>query len=222
MAANMNNTINLDHFSLPGAQSQIKASAIPERKHWKVQGHLEQKNRKGQVCTFSRFNLQYLEILTKDQGKQVGDAVVDMSFLQPKAREVKDLKLSMRLLAVLLMTGAVATFFLTDIRPEWLAFPILIGGLTLSLAVRFSTHRYDFLAVGSEVVLFSFQANKPDKEAVKAFVVQLEECIEQARLSLPAGKQLIPIAVTEMRRLYKEGLISEQDYETIKWYLFRN
>ncbi|WP_141215542.1 hypothetical protein [Hahella sp. CCB-MM4] len=218
----MSNTINLDHFTLPGAQSEVKAAAIPEKKHWKVQDRIIQVTRDGRTHTYSRFNQRYLEVKTTDRKGREVEAVIDMSFLQSRPRIVKDFKWTLWLLSSLLLAWTITVFAVTDIDPLWLIPTLLLSCLVAALAVRLKVNKYEFLAVGSEIPLFSLEANQPNKDTVKSLVIKLQENIEEARLSLPGGKQLIPIAVTEMRRLYKEGLISQQDYETIKWYLFRN
>ncbi len=217
----MSNSINLDHFTLPGAQSEVKSVAIPERKHWKVQDRVRQVTRDGRTHEYSRFNKRFLEVKTSDKKGRVIEAVVDVSFLQPRAREIKDFKWKFWLMSSLILAGTIVIFAITDIEPQWLMPPVLLSCLIAALAIRLKVNRFEFLAVGSEVPLFSLEASQPNKDAVRSFVIKLQDSIEEARLSLPGGKQLIPIAVTEMRRLCKEGLISEQDYETIKWYLFR-
>lgn len=222
MARQQIEAIDLDHWALPDLELERQGWGVPKRDTWKADSQFRQINPSRKTGTlFTRFNRHFLSIQGYQRQKPLPEAVIDLAFLEAAPREVKDYKPRLWLAAACLLTVPVALFSLVSVNPLWFVPPIVSAMLLMAIALHLRKHFYEFLALNSDVVVFRLDAGLPDKVRVDAFIEELCASIADAQGVLPSGKQLIPVAVAEMRRLSEEGVISKQDYEATKRNWFR-
>lgn len=70
--------------------------------------------------------------------------------------------------AVCLLTVPAFTYSLVPLPASWLLAPLLAGVALMVVAARLRRHRFDFLALNSDVVLFSVDATVSDEATVTA------------------------------------------------------
>ncbi|WP_139229882.1 hypothetical protein [Marinobacter daqiaonensis] len=209
--------INLDSWNLPGNDMQRQTWAVPPRKTWRVENKFRQTSGRGKTSTlFKRFNGHYLSIKTHRRRKELPEQVIDLTFVEPTPREVKDYRYALWFFSVCLLILPASVYSLVPFSPLWLGVPVVVSLILMLAAVCLRRHRFDFLALNSDVVLFYIDALATDQEKVTAFIETVCDGIARGQRQLPVGKQRIPLAVVEMRRLAGEGVITSGQYETIK------
>ncbi|QSP95101.1 hypothetical protein LPB19_01370 [Marinobacter salinisoli] len=222
LAVEHTDNINLDSLNLPSFDLQRQGWEIPPREQWRVDGKFRQTLLRKKTSTlFQRFNGHYLAINTHRRKKELPQQVLDLTFVDPQPREVKNYRYGLWFAAICLLTIPAAIHSLVPSSPAWLLAPILTGLLLMVGAWRWRNHYFEFRALNSNVVLFRVDAMTNEEARVIAFVDAVCKGINRGQSQLPEGKGRIPLAVAEMRRLAKEGVISDDDYETIKQNWFR-
>ncbi|MBZ2169069.1 MULTISPECIES: hypothetical protein [Marinobacter] len=222
VATEQADTINLDSLNLPSFDLQRQGWEIPPREEWRVEGKFRQTFLRKKTSTlFRRFNGHYLAITTHRRKKELPETVLDLTFVEPQPREVKNYQLKLWFAAACLLTIPAAIYSLVPSSPVWLLAPVVLALVLMLLAWRWRNHYFEFTALNSDVVLFRVDALTNDEAHVTAFVDALCKGILRGQNQLPEGKGRIPLAVAEMRRLSREGLISHDDYEAIKQRWFR-
>lgn len=222
VASNQTETINLDHWVLPDLELERQGWGVPQRDTWKADSRFRQANARRKTGTvFTRFNRHFLSIQAYHKKRPLPEAVIDLAFLEQTPREVKDYKSRLWLAVASLLTIPLALFSLLPTDPLWLVPPIAAALMLIVIALQTRQHYFEFLALNSDVVVFRLDAGLPDKVRADAYVEELSVCIADAQRGLPLGRQRIPVAVAEMRRLSEDGVISKEQYEAIKRNWFR-
>ena len=223
VAMEQTDTINLDSWSLPSFEMQRQGWKIPPRDEWRIEGKFRQTNVRAKTSTlFRRFNGHYLSVSTHRRKRELPEQVIDLTFVEPEVREVKDYRLKLWFAAFCLLTIPAAIHSLVPASPLWLVAPVAIALTLMVMALRWRKHCFEFVALNSETVLFRVDALASDEARVAAFLDALANGIRQGQNQLPGGREQIPLAVAEMRRLSHEGIITPDDYETIKQNWFRS
>lgn len=223
VAMSQTDVIYLDSWALPDFELERQGWGIPPRESWQVDRQFRQTHAGHKSSTlFKRFNRHYLTITRHRGRKELPEQVIDLAFVEAEAREVRDFRARLWLLAACLLTIPVAFTGLMPVAPLWMLPPVLIAVALVAIALRLRKHHYEFRALNSDVVVFTVDAGVPAKDEADAFVRDLSLSIADAQRVLPAGKQRIPLAVAEMRRLAEQGIISKDDYEAIKRNWFRS
>lgn len=214
--------ITLDHWSLPGLEMQRQDWEVPPREQWRVETKFRQVSSRSKACTlFRRFNGHFLAIQTHRRKKALPEQVVDLTFVEPRPRVVKDQRYPLWFAAACLMIIPAVTYSLVPVPPLWFLAPLVLAlGLALA-AAGLRKHHVDFLALNSDVVLFRLDARGADPVQLQAFVDSLCAGVAAGQNQLPEGKRRVPLAVAEMRRLAEQGVITREQYETVKrnWFL---
>ncbi len=222
VASNQTETINLDHWVLPDLELERQGWGVPQRDTWKADSRFRQANTRRKTGTvFTRFNRHFLSIQAYHKKRPLPEAVIDLAFLEQPPREIRDYKPRLWLAAASLLTIPLALFSLLPTDPLWLIPPVATALMLIVIALQLRQHYFEFLALNSDVVVFRLDAGLPDKVRADAFVEELSACIADAQRGLPSGRQRIPVAVAEMRRLSEDGVISREQYEAIKQNWFR-
>lgn len=209
--------ITLDRWDLPSYELQRQSWDVPSRESWQVDAKFRQTSSRARSSTlFKRFNGHYLAIQTHRRKKQLPEQIIDLTFVEPKPREVKNQRYVLWFVAICLLTIPAMVYSLVPFSPLWLGAPVVLALLLMAAAVALRQHHYDFLALNSEVVLFRVEALDTDETRVTAFVDAVCDGIVRGQRQLPDGRQRVPLAVSEMRRLSEQGVINRQDYESIK------
>lgn len=217
VAMEQTDTINLDSRSLPSFDMQRDGWDIPPRDEWRIQDKFRQTNVRAKTSTlFRRFNGHYLSVSTHRRKKELPEQVIDLTFVEPEAREVMDYRLRLWFAAFCLLTIPAAIYSLVPASSLWLVAPMAIALTLMVMALRWRKHCFEFVALNSETVLFRVDALASDEARVAAFLDALANGIRQGQEQLPEGRERIPLAVAEMRRLSERGVISKEQYETIK------
>lgn len=217
MAIQHSDTINLDSYATPSLELERQGWSVPNPETWVVDSKFRQTDGRRRISTlFKRFNRHYLAIRRQHRQRSLPDRVIDLTFVEHQPREVKDNRLWLWGLALLCLSAPSLVYYVTPYLPLWGAPPVALGMLMMAMAWRGRKHYYEFLALNTRIPVISVDGRLPNKQAAQSYLNELGEAITRAQNSLPAGKPRIPLAVTEMRRLYNDGIISEEDYETAK------
>ncbi|MFL1406531.1 hypothetical protein ACJO2E_14445 [Marinobacter sp. M1N3S26] len=213
--------INLDSWSLPSFDVQRQSWDVPPRQEWRIESKFRQTCARAKTSTlFRRFNGHYLAIQTHRRKRELPEQVIDLTFVESQPREVKDHRYTLWFVATCLLTIPAIIYSLVPFSPLWLGAPVVVALLLMVAAVGLRKHHFDFLALNSDVVLFRVDALNSDEERVKAFIETVCAGIERGQRELPEGKQRLPLAVAEMRRLSRDGVITVNQYEAIKRHWF--
>ena len=209
--------INLDSWHLPGYGMQRQSWEVPPRDSWRVENKFRQTRARARTSTlFKRFNDHYVSIQSHRRKKQLPEQIIDLTFVEPQPREVKDYRYTLWFVATCLLIIPATVYSLVPFSPLWLGVPVVVAAMLMVVAVRLRRHHFDFLALNSDVVLFRVDALASDRARVAAFIATICDGIARGQKELPDGKQRVPLAVAEMRRLQKEGVITSSQYEAIK------
>ncbi|MFC4258863.1 hypothetical protein ACFOZ5_07445 [Marinobacter lacisalsi] len=209
--------INLDNWSLPGYGMQRQSWGVPPKDTWRVENKFRQTNARSKTSTlFKRFNGHYIAVQSHRRKKELPEQIIDLTFVEPQPREVKDYRYTLWFVATCLLTIPAIVYSLVPFSPLWLGVPVITALILMVAAVRLRRHHFDFLALNSDVVLFRVDALASDQARVGAFLETVCAGISLGQRDLPEGKQRVPLAVAEMRRLHKEGVITGAQYEIIK------
>lgn len=210
-------SITLDHWSLPSPDVQRQTQDLPPRSEWRVENKLRQSDDRAKTSTlFKCFNGHYLSIKTHRRRKELPERVIDLAFVEPQPREVKDYRYPLWFVAVCLMTAPAIVYSLIPASPVWLAAPVAMAVVLMTAALRLRQHRFDFLALNSNIVLFSLNARDSDQAKATGFRETVCAGIVTGQTQLPEGKQRVPLAVADMRRLSEQGVITSDQYQTLK------
>lgn len=210
-------SITLDQWNLPGTDLERQNWDVPPQRDRRVEGKFRQNfARSGTSVLFRLFNGHFLAIKRHQRKKALPEQVIDLTFVEPRPREVKYQGYGLWFVAVCLLTVPAFTYSLVPLPASWLLAPLLAGVALMVVAARLRKHRFDFLALNSDVVLFSVDATVSDEATVTALVEAVCRAIALGQRQLPDGKRRLPLAVTEMRRLSRDGVITVDQYETIK------
>ena len=214
--------INLDSWALPNLEVQRQGGKVPPRQEWRIETKFRQTcNRTNTSTLFKRFNGHYLAIKTSRRKKERPEQIIDLTFVEPKPREVKDQRYTLWFVATCLLTIPAFVYSLVPFSPLWLGAPVILSLILMVAAVAMRRHHYDFTALNSDVVLFRVDALSAEEDRVKAFVEATCHGIARGQRELPEGRQRLPLAVAEMRRLSEAGVITCAQYESIKRHWFR-
>lgn len=223
VASNQTETINLDRWVLPDLELERPGWGVPQRDSWKADSRFRQVHARRKTGTvFTRFNRHFLAIQAYHKQRPLPEAVIDLAFVEPSPREVRDYKPRLWLAVASLMTIPLALFSLLPTDPVWLVPPMATALMLMVIALQLRKHYFEFLALNSDVVVFRVDAGLPDKVRADAFIEELSTSIASVQRGLPTGRQRIPVAVAEMRRLSEDGVISREEYEAIKRNWFRS
>lgn len=96
---------------------------------------------------------------------------------------------------------------------------VAVGCLLFS--VFRSSHRAVFYTEKGKIPMFELYVNLPDKKRYQNLLKKLQSSIERAKKLLPADKNRLAMEIAEHRRLFNEGVISEQQYEKAKGNIFK-
>ncbi|MBW0147516.1 hypothetical protein [Marinobacter arenosus] len=223
VAVSQSDIIDLDNWAAPNLELQRPGWELPPRETWQVNSKLRQTNVRAKTSTlFKRFNQHYLLISTHRRTKELPEQVLDLTFVDPAPREVKDNRYKLWFVAICLLTLPAAIYSFLPAAPLWLLAPAVVALGLMALALRLRRHCYEFVALNSDVVLFRLDAKLSDEARLALFIEGLCAGITRGQSQLPTGKRRIPLAVAEMRRLAEEGIITKEQYETIKqnWFGF--
>lgn len=209
--------INMDSWSLPGLDMQRESWSVPPRQEWQVDGKIRQiHSRKKTATLFKQFNGHYLSINAYRRKKALPEQVIDLTFVEANPREVRDNCYRLWFVAVCLLTIPATVYSLVPFSPLWLGLPVVLALVLMTAAALLRRHHFDFLALNSDVVLFRIDALSSEQPRVGAFIKNIRAGIALGQRQLPDGRQRVPLAVAEMRRLSEEGVISRRQYEAIK------
>lgn len=213
----LSDSINLDSYATPNLELERQGWGVPDPDAWIVDSKFRQTDGRRRVSTlYKRFNHHFLAIRRQCGQRSLPEQVIDLSFVEPCPREVRDHCLWLWGLAALCLLAPSLVYYLTPYLPLWGAPPVAMGLLMMAMAWRGRKHYYQYLALNTDVVVFTVEGQLPDKARVSAFLAELEGAIARGQASLPKGKSRIPLAVTEMRRLYHAGIITDADYQVSK------
>lgn len=217
VALGQSDIINLDSWGAPNLELQRPGWEVPPRDSWRIDSKLRQTNARAKTSTlFKRFNQHYLLVTTHRRTRELPEQVIDLTFVDPTPREVKDYQYKLWFAATCLLTLPAAIYSFLPAALLWLLAPVGVALGLIGLALRLRKHCYEFLALNSDVVLFQVDIMVSDEARAAAFVEGICNGIARGQAQLPEGKQRIPLAVAEMRRLSESGVISKEQYETIK------
>ncbi|WP_189573990.1 hypothetical protein [Marinobacter zhanjiangensis] len=215
--------IDLDSWSLPGYGLQRQSWGVPPRDRWQVENRFRQTSARARTSTlFKRFNGHYMVIRSHRGKKELPEQIIDLTFVEPQPREVKDYHYTLWFVATCLLTIPATVYSLVPFSPLWLGVPVVVALMLMVAAVGLRRHHYDFLALNSDVVLFRVDALASEQAKVAAFIETVCDGIARGQRELPRGRQRVPLAVAEMRRLHQERVITGRQYEAIKknWFTF--
>lgn len=217
MATQPSDTINLDSYGTPNLELERQGWGVPRPESWVVDSKFRQTDGRRRTSTlFKRFNRNFLVVRRQRRQRSLPDHIIDLTFVEPQPREIKDNRLWLWGLAMLCLIAPSLVYFVTPYLPLWGAPPVALAMLMMAMAWRGRKHHYEYLALNTDIPLFVVDAGLPKRQAAQDYRTELEGAIAKAQTTLPLGKQRIPLAVTEMRRLYQEGVIRDEDYESAK------
>lgn len=217
VAVSQSDIIDLDSWGAPNLEMQRTGWEVPPRESWQIDSKLRQTSVRAKTSTlFQRFNQHYLLITRHWRTRELPEQVIDLTFVEPIPREIKDYRYKNWFAATCLLTVPAALYSFLPVSPLWFLAPVAVALLLMGLALRQRKHCYEFLALNSDVVLFQMDAKVPDEARMAAFVEGLRHATVRSQAQLPEGKRRIPLAVAEMRRLSESGVISKEQYEAIK------
>lgn len=209
--------INLDNWHLPGYGMQRQSWEVPPKDTWRVENKFRQTSARAKTSTlFKRFNGHYIAIRSHRRKKELPEQIIDLTFVEPQPREIKDYRYTLWFVATCLLTIPSIVYSLVPFSALWLGVPVVVALALMVAAVRLRRHHFDFLALNSDVVLFRIDALASDPARLTAFLETVRAGIALGQGQLPEGKQRVPLAVAEMRRLQKEGVLTGDQYEAIK------
>ena len=217
IAMTQENVIELDRWSVPDLEMARDCWNVPPRDSWQYDCRLRQTRLSAKSSTlFTRFSGHYLLVQGNRRTKDLPEQVIDLTFVEKEPREIRDSRLGLWFAGAVFLTVPAALYSAFPAPLYWLIAPLMVAVACMWFAVRTSRHVFEFLALNSEVVLFTMDARTPNRERVDAFMLKLGEGILMGQRQLPEGKRRIPLAVAEMRRLSESGAIGKEDYERIK------
>lgn len=209
--------INLDSYAVPAFELERKGWGIPDREEWKVDSKFRQTDTERRISTlYKRFNRHYLSIKTDSAKRPLPEQFVDLTFIDVEPQEIKQYHLGIWGIALVLALVPIGLLTLLPLRPIWALVPVALGLMLMVLAWRSRQHYFNFRALNTDIPVFSVDARLPDKARVGAFLHELTDSIAVAQRALPPGRDRIPLAVAEMRRLSEAGVITPEDYEAAK------
>lgn len=215
--------INMDSLAVPDFEMQRQSWDVPGRESWRIESRFRQTNIRAKKSTlFQRFNRHYLLIQEHKRTKELPEKVIDLTFVEHEPREIKDNQVKLWAAASVMAVLPPAIIYLLQLPLVWMAAPILLAMILGAFAWRRRRHCFDFVALNSDAVLFSINALGTEAEKVAAFIESLRGAIALGQQQLPDGKRRIPLAVSEMRRLSDQDIITKAKYEEIKrnWFGF--
>lgn len=209
--------INLDSYATPNLELERQGWGVPNPDAWIVDSKFRQTDGRRRISTlYKQFNRHFLAIRRQHRQRSLPEQVIDLSFVERQPREIRDHCLLLWGLAMLCLLVPSMVYVLTPYLPLWGAPPVALGLLMMAMAWRGRKHYYQYLALNTDIVVFSVDGQLPDKSGVTAFLAELGNAIDRGQASLPEGKARIPLAVTEMRRLSEAGIITDNDYQAAK------
>lgn len=215
VALGQTDIIDLDSWDVPSRDLNRPDRAIPPRSAWQIECRFRQTSVRARSSTlFSRFNRHYLSIQTHRRKKELPEKVIDLTFVEPQPREIRDFYYKLWFAAACLITVPAAIYSLVPASLWWLVPPFGVAMVLAAVALRRRRHCFEFLALNSEVALFSVDA--ADQARVAALIESVCTGIAMGQRQLPEGKGKVPLAVSEMRRLSADGVITKEQYEVIK------
>lgn len=217
VALGQTDIINMDSWGVPDLELERPGWGVPPRDSWQIDSKMRQTNVRAKTSTlFKRFNQHFLVVNTHKRTRELPEKIIDLTFVDPTPREVKDYRIKLWFAAICLLTLPAAIYSFLPAALLWLLAPVGLAVVLMALALRLRKHCYEFLALNSDVVLFRIDALVSDEARLTKFIDGILAGIARGQAQLPAGKQRIPLAVSEMRRLSESGVISKEQYETIK------
>lgn len=217
VALGQTDVIDLDSWGVPNLDLQRQGYDVPPRSDWRIESRFRQTSVRNKTSTlFRQFNRHYLSIQTHRRKKELPEKVIDLTFVEPQPREIREYHLKLWLVVACLLALPAAIYSLVPVSLLWLVSLIGIAIVLAVVAFRGRQHRFDFVALNSDVVLFSVDARASGENRVAAFIEAVSASIGIGQRHLPEGKERIPLAVSEMRRLSVEGVITKEQYEEVK------
>ncbi|WP_166263264.1 hypothetical protein [Marinobacter caseinilyticus] len=217
VALGQSDIIDLENWGIPDLDLQRPGWDVPARENWQIESRFRQTSVRAKTSTlFSRFNRHYLSVRMHRRKKELPEKVIDLTFVEPQPREIKDYHYKLWFAAACLLILPAAIFALVPLSWWWLIAPVGAALVLVAVALRRHRHCFEFLALNSDVVLFTIDAWPSDDIKRNAFIEAMCASIVLGQRQLPEGKGRIPRAVSEMRRLSAEGVITKEQYEAIK------
>ncbi|MDC0662426.1 hypothetical protein [Marinobacter sp. SS21] len=211
------NVINLDSLALPAFELERKGWGIPDREDWVIDRKFRQTDaRRRFSILFKRFNRHYLAIRTESARRAAREQFIDLTFVEPTPREVRQFHPGIWILALVLVVLPFCLLALLPLRSVWAWLPVALGMTMMAHAWRMRRHYFEFQALNTDIPVFAVDARLPDKARVEVFLHELSDSIAVAQRSLPPGRERIPLAVAEMRRLSEAGVITPEAYDAAK------
>ncbi|MBE0487428.1 hypothetical protein [Marinobacter sp.] len=207
--------IDLGRWHIPDLELERQGWEPPPRDTWRVERRLRQ-TRPGTSTLYTRFNQHYLLLKSHRRKRELPEQVIDLTFVQAQPREVRCYQARLWLAASVLVGLAILAGYGWPVSKLWMLPPMGVALGCAFLAWRNYQHRFEFLALNSDVVVFALEASLPDRQRASQFREEIAQSIQCAGARLPEGRARLPLAIAEMRRLAEIGVISTQDYEQIK------
>lgn len=209
--------IELDRWSVPDLVVERDCWRVPPKERWRIDCRLRQpRSAAKSSMLYTRFSSHYLLIQRTIRKRELPEQVIDLTFVQEEPREVRDYRAGLWLAGALGLALAATLYWLLPALWLWWGIPVVIAVALMVIAVRGRRHVYEFRALNSQVVLFAIDAARPNGDRVGSFLAELREGVRRGQRELPVGRERIPLAVSEMRRLSEAGVITPAQYEQIK------
>lgn len=194
----------------------LQVPELASRRHELV---FEQKNRLlGRYRRIVLFNGRYLE-WSEQRGRREISRIINLAFLAGSPSSYREI--AWRSLSVAMLALIVAGLLLAVEQPVAALAALgvaLVGG---GVCLRGSSRRLLFYTRTGRVVMFDLFDQRGDRKRFAKVVSALQLRGERAWALLPDRKERLAAEVAEHRRLMREGVIREAQYERAKQRIFR-
>lgn len=206
---------------LPGNEQNAPTAVIPEKDSRTIDKSLILTDKSGRkTTTFALFNDRFLSIEKASKRSSGKETVIDLAYLDDRTSETRQRSTGMFVVASLCFVAAIVCYSI-------LSAPFLVTATAFVLAVVFSVfglesqkHIVRFHTMIGTVPVLEFSLDNSSNGNADSFVRDIKQGIAGARKSLPDGNKLTPVLVAEMRRLTQAGLISSEQYDSLKNEIF--
>ncbi len=209
---------NIEITSLPSVEEESsRQPEIPPKADRKIDFALPQYNK---FRRRKRISYVFNQKFIAHQRSNRQERCTALQFLN--AEPVKVVKIAWRLFAI----AAACPALLLSIHllyPLPLLYSILGGflGISIALIAAYESRlRIRFVTELGEVTVAELYLNLPANDQTNEFIEKASKAIAQEKTHLPTGKQRLAIEVSEHRRMFEEGQISQPEYERAKRRIF--
>lgn len=201
----------------PKASIAEQIASIPEEKCRSIDKSLMLTDKSGKT-TFTLFNNRFLSLQNESKRDMSAETVIDLAYLDDAPSEYKQQSRGMFVLALLCLSCAIFSYWFMSVPFLYSATAFVLAVVFMVFGVESVKRTVQFHTMVGAIPVLEFALD--NSSHADNFIRDVKQGIANAKQSLPSGKNLNPALVAEMRRLSQAGLISTEQYDTLKMEIF--